>query len=57
MAVDVSSPNGADVMVYAFNDRSIERLRGVHESTEIARFVQEYLELDLDIITDMLQSE
>ena len=42
--------------VYAFGDPSFQKLRGSHDSTEIALFIEEYLDLDLDMITEILQT-
>jgi alkaline phosphatase len=45
-----------DVNIYAYGDPAVEKLRGNHENTEIGQFIKEYLELDLDAITRLLNS-
>ena len=46
-----------DVNVYAAGDLAVEKLRGNHENTDIGQFIKEYLELDLDGVTRILNSE
>ena len=46
-----------DVNIYAFGDPATEKLRGNHENTEIGRFIKEYLDLDLDSVTRILNPE
>ena len=46
-----------DVNIYAFGDPATEKLRGNHENTAIGRFINEYLDLDLDSVTRILNSE
>jgi len=46
-----------DVNIYASGDNTvIAKLRGNHENTEISQVIQEYLELDLEPITKILNS-
>jgi len=45
-----------DVNIYASGNEAAEKLRGNHEKTEIGRFIEEYLELDLESITKLLNS-
>jgi alkaline phosphatase len=45
------------VNIYAFGDPATQNLRGNHENTEIGRFIKEYLDLDLDSVTRILNSE
>jgi alkaline phosphatase len=45
------------VNIYAVGEPAREKLRGNHENTEIGHFIKEYLELDLDVITRILNSE
>ena len=45
-----------DVNIYASGDPVITKLRGNHENTEIGQFIKEYLELDLDSVTRILNS-
>jgi alkaline phosphatase len=45
------------VNIYAVGEPAREKLRGNHENTEIGHFIKEYLELDLDVITGILNSE
>ena len=43
--------------IYAFGDPATQKLRGNHENTEIGWFIKEYLDLDLDSVTRILNSE
>ena len=45
-----------DVNIYAFGDPETQKLRGNHENTEIGQFIKEYLDLDLDSVTRILNS-
>jgi alkaline phosphatase len=45
-----------DVNIYAFGDPIVEKLRGNHENTEIGQFIKEYLDLDLESVTKILNS-
>jgi alkaline phosphatase len=45
------------VNIYAVGEPAREKLRGNHENTEIGKFIKEYLELDLDTVTRILNSE
>lgn len=42
--------------IYAYGDPATEKLRGNHENTEIGQFIKEYLELDLNAVTRILNS-
>jgi alkaline phosphatase len=44
------------VNIYASGEPAISKLRGNHENTEIGHFIEEYLELDLDVITGLLNA-
>jgi alkaline phosphatase len=44
------------VNIYAYGDPAMEKLRGNHENTEIGRFIKEYLDLDLDAVSRILNS-
>ena len=46
-----------DVNIYAAGEGVREKLRGNHENTEIGRFIKDYMELDLDAVTTVLNSE
>jgi len=48
--------SAVDVNIYAAGDPQHERLRGNHENTEIGKFIQDYLELDLEKITEALNA-
>jgi alkaline phosphatase len=45
-----------DVNIYASGDPTTTKLRGNHENTEIGQFIKEYLDLDLDSVTRILNS-
>jgi hypothetical protein len=45
-----------DVNIYAVGSPAREKLTGNHENTEIGKFIKEYLELDLDSVTRLLNS-
>ena len=45
-----------DVNIYAVGSPAREKLTGNHENTEIGKFIKEYLELDLDSVTRILNS-
>lgn len=47
----------ADVNVYANSPASAAPLVGNHENTEIGNFLRDYLDLDLDSITEELKSK
>jgi alkaline phosphatase len=44
-----------DVNIYATGE-DVYKLRGNHENTEIGQFIKEYMELDLDAVTKVLNS-
>lgn len=46
--------SAVDVNIYASGDPQFEKLRGNHENTEIGKFIKEYLELDLETVTELL---
>ena len=45
-----------DVNIYAVGKEARERLLGNHENTEIGEFIRDYLDLDLDRVTKILNS-
>jgi alkaline phosphatase len=45
-----------DVNIYAVGSPARDKLRGNHENTEIGQFIKEYLDLDLDSVTRILNS-
>ncbi|KAL1919458.1 uncharacterized protein VTP21DRAFT_2151 [Calcarisporiella thermophila] len=48
--------SGVDVNLYAYGTEH-EKLVGAHDNTYIGKFIEEFLELDLDAITDRLNKE
>ena len=50
--------SAVDVNIYAAGDPLVwDKLRGNHENTEIGQFIQDYLELDLEAVTEILNQD
>ncbi|CCH62616.1 hypothetical protein TBLA_0H03350 [Henningerozyma blattae CBS 6284] len=53
--------SAVDVNIYAYSNRKttwyriLDKLQGNHENTEIGKFMEEYMNLNLDDVTDMIQ--
>lgn len=48
---------GADVNIYASSPSDAKALIGNHENTAVGEFLRDYLDLDLDAITDELKQK
>lgn len=52
----LTHPTAADVNIYASNPAHAQALIGNHENTEVGGFIRDYLDVDLDAITEILTS-
>ena len=47
----------ADVNIYTSNHKAAAALRGNHENTEVGKFLRDYLDVDVEAITEELKAK